>query len=223
MNWNVSPKEAVEIQKKLQSEVTLTPLTKPTRFVGGADVSMNLYAKDGFAGFVTLSYPDLMLVDRAVVKAAIPFPYIPGLLSFREIPMLMEAWKKLSQKPDVLVVDGVGIAHPRRLGIATHLGLMLGIPTIGCAKNVLTGTYEEPGEEVGSVSYLYDRSHADEIIGAALRTKKNVKPVFVSPGHLITLPESIAIVKACVRKHRLPEPTRLAHNTVNEYRRSELP
>ncbi len=215
--WNVSPREAVDIQKRLKDRVELKPLGKPITLIGGADVSMNLFAKDGFAGFVTLMYPEQELVAHSVVKAPIGFPYIPGLLSFREIPMLLSAWENLAVKPDVLIADGVGIAHPRRLGIASHLGIMLGIPTIGCAKSVLTGVYEEPGPEQGSISYLYDKK-TKEIIGAALRTKNNVKPVFVSPGHLITLEESIEIVLGCVIKHRIPEPTRLAHNVVNEYR-----
>jgi deoxyribonuclease V len=132
--------------------------------------------------------------------------------------MLVKAWEKLQTKPDIIVVDGVGIAHPRRMGIATHLGLVLNIPTIGCAKSVLTGAYQEPADDPGSISYMYDKVNTTEIIGAALRTKRGVKPVFVSPGHLITLEESLGIVQACVIKHRLPEPTRLAHNTVNEYR-----
>ncbi len=221
-NWNVTPKEAVEIQKQLREELQLIPLKKPITTIGGADVSMNMFAKDGFAGFVTLSFPSLDVIDHSVVQNEIPFPYIPGLLSFREIPMLVEAWEKLKKKPDVIVVDGVGIAHPRRLGIATHLGLVLGVPTIGCAKSVLTGVYEEPGLEAGSISYLYDKYDAKEIIGVALRTKKNVKPIFISPGHLITLEESLEIVRACVRKHRLPEPTRMAHQTVNEYRVASL-
>lgn len=216
--WNVTPKEAVELQKTLREKIQLVPLTKKVKLIGGADVSMNMFAKEGFAGFVTLSYESLQVLDHAVVKDTIPFPYIPGLLSFREIPMLLKAWEKLETKPDVLVVDGIGIAHPRRLGIATHLGIILNIPTIGCAKSVLTGTYEEPSQEVGSVSYLYDTYIPTEIIGAAVRTKKNVKPVFISAGNLITLEESIEIIKHCVIKHRLPEPTRQAHNTVNEYR-----
>jgi deoxyribonuclease V len=217
-NWNVTPSEAVAIQKELRSKIKLVPLRKEIKYIGGADVSMNLFATHGFAGFVTLSYPDLALVDHAVVKEKINFPYIPGLLSFREIPMLLKAWKNLKQKPDVIIVDGVGIAHPRRMGIATHLGLLLNVPTIGCSKNLLTGVYEEPGDEPGSIAYIYDTYNKREIIGAALRTKMGVKPVFVSPGHLITLPETIDIVKKCILKHRLPEPTRIAHNTVNEYR-----
>jgi deoxyribonuclease V len=131
--------------------------------------------------------------------------------------MLEKAWKKLRIKPDVLFVDGVGIAHPRRLGIATHLGLMLGIPTIGCAKSVLYGVYEEPALTADSLSYLTDPK-TGETIGAALRTKNKVKPMFISPGNRITLIDSLTIVRACIRKHRLPEPTRLAHLAVNEDR-----
>lgn len=214
---NMTPKEAVEAQKRLQSQVRLEPLTTPIRVIGGCDVSMSMFAKDGFAGFVSLSYPSLERIDHAVEKGTIPFPYIPGLLSFREIPMLMRAWEKLSTKPDVLMVDGIGIAHPRRLGIASHLGLMLDLPTIGCAKSVLIGTYEMPENEHGATSPLIDPK-TSEILGMAVRTKKNVKPIFISPGHRITLEESVQIALTCVRKHRLPEPTRLAHNTVNEYR-----
>jgi deoxyribonuclease V len=215
--WNLTPREAIELQKRLKDEVRLAPLTSKPVLIGGADVSMNRFAKEGFAGFVTLSFPDLSLIDHAVTKETIPFPYVPGLLSFREIPMLLSAWEKLSTKPDVLIVDGIGIAHPRRLGIASHLGLMLNLPTIGCAKSVLTGSYEEPSNERGATSPLQDRK-TGEVIGMALRTRENCKPVFVSPGHLITLKESVELVMNCVTKYRLPEATRYAHNTVNEYR-----
>lgn len=217
MEWNLPPKDAIALQKELCEKVRLVPLEKEPRLVGGCDVSMNRFAKDGFAGFVTLTYPELVMIDHAVVKDEIPFPYIPGLLSFREIPMLLKAWETLEQKPDVLMVDGIGIAHPRRLGIASHLGLILGIPTIGCAKSVLTGHYEEPGNEPGDTSPLIDLK-TSETIGMALRTKRNVKPMFISPGHLITLEDSVQLVMRYVRKHRLPEPTRFAHNTMNEYR-----
>lgn len=219
--WDLMPKEAVALQKKLREQARLVPLKQKPKLIGGCDVSMDRFATEGFAGFVVLDAKDLTLIDHAVVKQNIPFPYIPGLLSFREIPMLTEAWKKLAKKPDAIVVDGVGIAHPRRMGIATHLGLILKIPTIGCAKSVLTGVHEEPDNAPGSISYLRDRS-TGEVIGAALRTKPGVKPVFVSSGHLITLEESIEVVKTSVVKHRLPEPTRLAHNIVNEYRKEAL-
>ncbi len=214
---NLTPKEAIELQKQLRSQIRLEPLTKKPTLIGGCDVSMNRFASEGFAGFVTLD-ESLNMVDHFVVKDTIPFPYVPGLLSFREIPMLLNAWDRLTVKPNVIIVDGVGIAHPRRMGIATHLGLILGVPTIGCAKSVLTGVYEEPGLHAGATSYMYDPKQPDEVIGAAYRSKANVKPVFISPGHLITLDEAIAIVHSCVRKHRLPEPTRFAHNVVNAYR-----
>jgi len=220
--WNLTPKEAIALQKELREEIRLIPLEHEPTLIGGCDVSMNRFAKEGFAGFVTLTYPGMELIDHAAVKDTIPMPYIPGLLSFREIPMLMKAWEKLKQKPDVLVVDGIGIAHPRRLGIASHLGLMLGIPTIGCAKSVLTGIYDEPSNEPGDYSYLRDSKNPNEILGAALRTKRNVKPVFISPGHLITLKDSVRLVMNSVRKHRLPEETRYAHNTVNEYRIADM-
>lgn len=216
MRFDVTPKEAVALQKELRAQISLVPLGKEPMLIGGCDVSMGRFAAEGFAGFVVLN-KGLDAVDHSVVKDAIPFPYIPGLLSFREIPMLLKAWERLKAKPDVLVADGVGIAHPRRLGIATHLGLVLDIPTIGCAKSVLTGIYKEPGEEPGSVSYMRDPK-TREVIGAALRTKRRVKPVFISPGHLITLEESLELVKKCVLRHRLPEPTRQAHLYVNEYR-----
>lgn len=220
-SWDLTPREAITLQKELKDEVRLEPLGFEPRLIGGADVSMGRFAKDGFAGFVTLSFPELILVDHAVTKGVIPFPYVPGLLSFREIPMLLSAWERLGTKPDVLVVDGIGIAHPRRLGIATHLGLVLDIPTIGCAKSVLVGTYTEPDDEPGATSDLIDPK-TGEVLGAALRTKRNVKPVFISPGHKITCADAVNLVRRCVRKHRLPEPTRFAHNAVNEYRRADL-
>lgn len=215
--WNVTPKEAIELQKELRFKVQLTPLHKEPTLIAGADVSMNLYAKDGFAGFVTLSFPGLASESESVMHGEIPFPYVPGLLSFREIPLLLRSWEKLSPKPDVVIVDGVGIAHPRRLGIASHLGLLLDVPAIGCAKSVLVGTYEEPDQEPLSHAPLVDVL-AQELLGYALRTKRGVKPVFVSPGHKITHEEALGIIKQCVRSHRIPEPTRAAHNAVNRHR-----
>jgi len=221
-NWNVTPKEAIEIQKKLCDQVKIEPLTKKIQLIAGCDISMNLYSTTFYGGFVVLSYPELELIDHAFVKETVTFPYIPGLLSFREIPSLLKAWEKLETKPDVIANDGIGIAHPRRIGIASHLGVLLDIPTIGCAKSVLTGVYEEPAQEPGSFSYLRDRHHPEEILGAALRTKKHVKPMFISPGHLITVDESVALIQTCVKKHRLPEPTRCAHNIMNDYRKKDL-
>ena len=222
--WNVTAKEAIEIQKSLRDKVIIEPFgdIKKIRYVAGVDVSMNLYSSTVFAGFVVLSFPDMQIVSHAVVKDETKFPYIPGLLSFREIPALLKAWEKLKKEskfvPDVVVVDGIGIAHPRRLGIASHLGILIDLPTIGCAKSVLTGVYNEPEMEAGSISYLFDKNNGEEIIGAALRTKDSVKPVFISPGHRIDLADSLEIMEKCVRKHRIPEPTRFAHKIMNEYR-----
>jgi deoxyribonuclease V len=230
-SWDVSPKEAIELQKQLREKVRIEPLanTDKIRYIAGADVSMNLYSTTLHAGFVVLAYPSLEMVAHAVVRDETHFPYIPGLLSFREIPSLLKAWEKLVREhpdklPDVIVVDGIGIAHPRRLGIASHLGVILDRPTIGCAKSVLIGSYNEPGPEKGSFSYLCDTQRDDEVIGAALRTKtvpSTVKPVFISAGHRIDLESSLKLIAACARDYRLPEPTRLAHETVNEYRRRE--
>jgi deoxyribonuclease V len=217
--WDLSPKDAIKLQEELRKKVKLSPLTKPIRYIAGCDVSMNLYSKHVFAGFVVLTFPDLKLVDHAVIDELIDFPYIPGLLSFREIPSLLKAWEKLKIKPDLICVDGVGIAHPRRMGIATHLGLVLDIPTIGIAKSVLVGVYEEPELTQGSTSLLVDPT-TKERIGTVLRTKQNVKPVFISPGYKITHEDAERIVRVCMGKYRIPEPTRIAHNTVNEYRRN---
>ena len=217
LRFDLSPKEAIALQRTLASQIRLEPLTYPPYLIGGADVSMERFATRGFAGFVTLDAASMELRAHEVVEAEIPFPYIPGLLSFREIPMLLAAWEQLRIKPDVLIVDGTGLAHPRRLGIASHLGLILDIPTIGCAKSVLVGSYQEPAQERGAYEPLI---HNGELVGYALRTKPKVKPVFVSPGHRITFEESRDLVASCVRAHRIPEPTRLAHETVNEVRRT---
>lgn len=220
--WNLTPKEAVILQKKLRGEVVLTPLKGDIRYVGGCDISMNLYSTHVFAGFVVLSYPDLKLVDHAVVEDTVVFPYIPGLLSFREIPPLLKAWEKLMIKPDIICVDGVGVAHPRRMGIATHLGLALDMPTIGVAKSLLTGTYEQPDSAKGSSSLLLDRYNPEDVLGIVLRTKENVKPIFISPGYKVTLEDAERIVRSCVRNYRIPEPTRLAHKAVNRYRKGSV-
>ncbi|MDB5238622.1 MAG: endonuclease [Candidatus Kaiserbacteria bacterium] len=219
--WDVSIPEATRIQKEMRSLVRLEPLPHAPHTIAGADISFNRYSDIFHAGIVVLSLPDLVIIDRSFHTMQVKFPYVPGYLSFREVPAIMEAYARLKIKPDVLMMDGNGIAHPRRLGVATHLGILLDIPVIGVAKSLLYGVGEEPAQEKGSISYLTARDNG-ETIGAYLRTKDRVKPVIVSPGHRITLPESIALSLACVRNHRIPEPTRLAHNTVNEFRRGEI-
>jgi deoxyribonuclease V len=235
--WDLTPTEAVELQKKLREQVRAEPLGREVRLVAGCDISFNKFSEIVYAGIVVLRLPDLEVVDRATAIARITFPYIPGLLSFRETPALLEAWERLNTPPDVVMLDGQGLAHPRRFGIACHFGLITGLPTLGCAKTVLVGRYDEPGERAGSYSLM---SHKGEIIGAAVRTKDRVAPVYVSLGNLIDLPGAIDIALRCVKgyaggegslfepgprsksKYRIPEPTRQAHLSVNELRRREM-
>jgi deoxyribonuclease V len=174
--------------------------------VAGIDASY----RDGLAqaAVVVLSYPTLETIESATARLPVNFPYIPGLLSFREAPAVLEAIAKLAQLPDLLIFDSQGLAHPRRFGLACHVGLWLDLPAIGCAKTRLSGQYTEPDPSAGSFAWLIDQG---ETIGAVLRTRPNVKPVFVSIGHRVDLPASIHYVLTCCRSYRLPEPTRLAH------------
>lgn len=207
--------EAITLQKQMRENICIQPLLKNISLIGGADVSFNKFEETIYAGIIVLSYPEMIPVAKSTVISTTKFPYIPGLLAFREVPALVKAWEQLSVKPDILIVDGHGIAHNRRLGIATHFGLMMNVPTIGCAKSKLTGIYSEPGYNQFSESPLVDRK---EQIGTVLRTKLRCKPVFISPGHKVSMRQSVDIIKNCVRGYRLPEPTRLAHNLVNEVR-----
>ena len=219
--WNLSPTQAVTLQRKLRHQVRIEPYAGKPTLIGGSDVSFNKYEPTVYAGFVVLDARTLGIVDRACAAIEVSFPYIPGLLSFREVPALLEAWKALRTKPDVLVFDGQGIAHPRRLGIASHAGLLLDWPSIGCAKSLLTGIYDEPGAMAGASSPLLDR-FTHEQIGVVYRTKNNVKPVFISPGHRMDMESAVRILAATVRGYRIPEPTRQAHLYVNEVRRARM-
>jgi deoxyribonuclease V len=212
--WDVSPADAVALQHQLVTEIIYDqPLPLNTiRYVGGVDVSVK--ENESQAAVVVLSYPELQVVETVLARQPTPFPYIPGLLSFREGPALVEAFEKLQTVPDVFVFDGMGRAHPRRMGIAAHMGLWLQKPTIGCGKTHLTGKYTEPETPKGSYSNLTDRG---EVIGVVLRTRDNVKPVYISPGHLIDLPSSIEIIMACTSKYRLPDPIRAAHNAAGKF------
>jgi len=206
--WRVSTSEARAIQTELAGEVLhIGNITAP-RLIAGVDISVNRWAKTGTAAAVVLDYPGLELVESRVVTDRIELPYIPGLLSFREAPLILAACEKLAVTPDVIMVDGQGIAHPRRIGLASHLGLFLDIPTIGCAKSRLCGRHDEPGNEKGSYAELLDKG---EVIGAVVRTRTDVKPVYISIGHKIDLSTAIRLALACCRGYRLPEPTRLAH------------
>ncbi len=195
--------------------IKISPFQKEIKLIGGADISFNKYEDIVYAGIIVLSYPELKIIASVTIKSTTTFPYIPGLLAFREIPALLEAWEELQTKPDIMVLDGQGIAHTRRVGIATHFGLLTDVPSIGCAKSVLTGKFIYPGNKKFESSIMYDNG---EEIGVALVTKINCKPVYISPGHKVDISTSVEIIKNCVRKYRIPEPTRLAHNLVNHAR-----
>lgn len=213
--WNVSPKEAVEIQKQLQPQVTLKNRLKRLRFIAGTDVASSRTDDTLWAGVVVLQYPELEPVEQRWARGKTSFPYIPGLLSFREIPILVAALKKLKTIPDLILCDGQGIAHPRGLGLATHLGLLVNSPTIGCAKSRLVGSFSELGKDKGKSAELV---YAGRVIGAVARTREKVKPIFVSPGNNITLKQSLRIVYQCCPSYRVPEPIRMAHFLVTRLR-----
>jgi len=219
-DWNLAPREAVELQKQLRERVRIAPLEKKIETVAGADISFNKFEPTVYAGLVVLRLPTLEVVEEVGVVSETHFPYVPGLLSFRETPSVLEAWAKLKSEPDAVMFDGQGIAHPRRVGIASHVGLLLERPTFGCAKSVLVGKYEEPAAARGSWTPLVDPKNG-ETVGAALRTKDKVQPIFVSPGHLIDLEGAIKLTLACDGGYRQPEPTRRAHLLVNALRRGE--
>lgn len=209
--WNLQESEAIALQRELAKNVIREDRLEEVHHIAGVDMAINEGNGMARAAVVLLSYPGLEVEEQHIYEEPVRMPYIPGLLSFREIPSILGAFSLLKQQPELVMVDGQGIAHPRRLGIASHLGLWLDLPTIGCAKSILRGEYEKEalGEEVGSWVPLVDkRKH--EIIGAALRTRVRTNPMFISPGHRISLETSLRYVLECGRGYRLPEPTRLA-------------
>lgn len=216
--WDVSPAEAMGIQQALRERVIVQPLERPARTVGGLDVHQDRSA------VAVLSLPDLHWLDGAVARCPVSFPYIPGLLAFREVPAMLAAIAQLDVWPDLFVCDGQGLAHPRRFGLACHLGVLTGRPTVGCAKSWLCGQHaavarpgsnsvREPGLARGQTTDLVD---GGQVVGAVLRTRANVRPVYVSVGHLIDLPGAVQVVLACTPRYRLPEPLRLAHRMARE-------
>jgi deoxyribonuclease V len=200
--------QALEIQNELSNLVIKTNLLQDVKYVAGVDLSVRRTSKTATASVVLLSYPDLEIIDIQTASGDLEFPYVPGLLSFRELPLTLAAFEKLTISPDLVIVDGQGIAHPRRFGFASHLGVLIDIPTIGCAKSRLCGSCTEPENGPGDYSNLIDK---DEIIGAVLRTRHGVKPLFVSVGHKVSLDTAVTWVINCCRGYRLPQPTRLAH------------
>lgn len=214
-HWNVTYEEAVEIQRRLSARVALRRLDKKINCIAGLDVS---YAKGGnsvWAGVVVFDYPSLVKLEERWSQQEVHFPYIPGLLSFREIPVLIDVLGKLEIEPDLIFCDGQGIAHPRGLGIASHLGVLLNKPTIGCAKSRLVGEFDQIGERRGDYVYL---RYQDRVVGVVVRTRSGVKPVFISPGHKVVLNDCIKLVLETSSRFRIPEPTRQAHLFVNSVR-----
>jgi deoxyribonuclease V len=207
-SWDLTPAQAIFLQKELASDVITSGGVNPVCLIGGADISMPRGSRTARAAIVVLSYPELEIVEVETGVAELAFPYIPGLLSFREAPVILDLYQKLTHRPDLLFVDGQGIAHPRRLGIASHLGLWLDRPTIGCAKSRLCGEHVEVGLEAGRQAQLIDQG---EVIGTVLRTRAGSRPLYISTGHEISLEESVRWTLTCLRGHRLPEPSRLAH------------
>jgi len=217
-DWDVTPVEAVALQQRLRGMVSATNAIslEALRAVAGVDAS---YKDDSYAAVVVLTFPELEVIERAVARRRTSFPYVPGLLSFREVPVVIDALERLHTAPDLIMVDGQGIAHPRRFGLASHLGVYIGLPAIGCAKSRLTGTHEAPDPAIGDHTPLLDRG---ETIGAVLRSRAGTTPLYVSLGHKIDLDAALAVVIRCLRGYRMPEPTRLADRLAGQFRRGEV-
>lgn len=210
-SWDLTPKEAIALQKGLASQVVLKPLPKRITLVAGVDVGYSRRHNTAVAALATYTFPGLGFRELVQFHDEIYYPYVPGLLSFRELPLLLKTFQLLEEQPDVVLCDGQGIAHPRRLGLASHLGLWLDLPTVGCAKTRLVGTHRSVGPQKGQYRSLF---YHNERVGVVLRTRTNVKPLYVSPGHLADVQSSQKLVMRCCLKYRLPEPIRQAHLAV---------
>ncbi len=208
-SWTLDPDEAVKVQASLRDRLVLAWDGREVQSVGGVDIGLG--EETARAAIVVLSYPDLAPVEAVTAEVPLVFPYIPGLLAFREGPAFLAAWEKLQHRPDLVMFDGQGIAHPRGIGIAAQMGLWLARPTIGVAKSRLYGRHAEPGPNKGDFTLLYDQRRPDQVIGAVLRSKEKTNPLYISPGNLMDVPHAIEFVKNCVTGYRLPEPTRWAH------------
>ena len=216
--WNLSVAQAREIQLRLRERVVLEPPRGfAPRMVAGADVSVSRWSRRGFAAVVVLDAATHLPLARGTAVADLPMPYIPGYLAFRELPVLATAWERLEVRPDVLLFDGQGLAHPRRFGVACYGGLLFDVPSVGCAKSLLVGTHGPLGEERGSTAPLV---HQGETVGMAVRTRTGVKPLYVSPGHRMDLETAVRLVLELAPRFREVETTRQAHRLVNELRRA---
>jgi deoxyribonuclease V len=214
--WDVSYREAAGLQERLREDLVLSGDAGGIRIVAGADVSYERQGQTFFAGIVVMDTVTFEIIEHAHHVARVSFPYVPGFLSFREGPVILAALEKLTTAPDAVIFDGQGIAHPRGLGLAAHMGLLLGIPTVGSAKTRLVGEYADVGEKRGSEALL---THNGRGVGYAVRTKERTKPIFVSPGHLISSEAAVQLVLSCTTHYRIPEPIRQAHMLVNRLRK----
>ena len=215
-SWELTPAEAIELQRRLAAAVEAVPLSHAVRMVAGVDCALFDRNRMIVSAAVLMDAATMQVVATAHEAQPVRFPYVPGLLSFREAPAEIAALERLPQRPDLVMVDGVGIAHPRRLGIASHVGLWLDLPTVGVAKSRLVGRHEPVGEERGACAQLFD---GGQVVGAVLRTREKVKPVYVSVGHRITLEEALRWTLRLLSRYRLPEPTRAAHNAAAEWKK----
>lgn len=215
--WNVTPREAMRLQEVWRERVETQDRFGPLHYVAGADVAFDPETNVAFAGVIVYRLPGLEEVERRMARRKLRFPYVPGLLSFRESPVLLAALARLRVEPDIILVDGHGVAHPRRFGIACHLGLLLERPTIGCAKSILVGQALEPGAEAGCATPLIDKG---EMVGLAFRTRDHVKPIYVTVGHCVSLDTAVHIVGLCLDGFRIPKPTREADHWVRDLRRA---
>jgi deoxyribonuclease V len=219
-SWDVTVEEARDLQSRLKNEIDVSSRLdfSSVKIVAAADISFNKYENILYAGVVLVSYPDLETISVHRIKTLAGFPYIPGYLSFREAPAIIEIFRQVKIKPDALLCDGQGIAHPRAFGLASHLGLLLDIPSIGCAKSVLVGEFQKPCTTRGSTAELI---YGGKTVGMALRTRDHVKPIFVSTGHKIHISDALQLVLSCCPRYRIPEPIRQAHRAVNELRQED--
>ncbi len=206
--WDLSPEEAIRLQQELCRRVVLEDRLGPVEHVAGVDVGFEAGGQVTRAAVAVLTYPGLTLTEHALARQPTRFPYVPGLLSFREVPAVLEALASLGTRPDLILCDGQGIAHPRRFGIASHLGVLLDAPTVGVAKRRLVGEHAPVPDRRGAWEPLV---HEGQVVGAVLRTRSGVKPVYVSPGHRVSLETAVAWVLRCTTRYRLPETTRWAH------------
>jgi deoxyribonuclease V len=215
-SWDLNPREARTVQLELAGRVKLQPLPRRFEVLGASDIAYVAATNQLTAVILTFGWPKLNLLETIHVVAPIRFPYVPGLLSFREIPPLLEAYSQLKRPPDVFLCDGQGLAHPRKFGLASHLGLYLGLPTVGCAKSRLCGNHELLDLHRGNRTPLY---YKEEIVGYVFCSRDNVKPIYVSPGHLSDFESSLELISLCLGRYRIPEPLRQAHQIATKLRR----